>query len=194
KLAAGLPLKNIALTIDGTTRKGEVVITEFGIEGSGIYPLSPQIRKQLNEQQKAIVYIDLKPSLTMDNLIQLLKNKPGNCTMTKYLDGTLSFSKSQLALLKNLTTQEDFLNPEVLAAKIKELPLHIIGLGPIDEAISTTGGISLNEIDENFQLKKIPKHYVIGEMLDWDAPTGGYLLQACFSMGYKLAEYLNKSY
>jgi len=194
KLAAGLPLKNIALTIDGITRKGEVVITEFGIEGSGIYPLSPQIRKQLNEQQKAIVYIDLKPSLNIDNLVQLLKNKPGNYTMTKYLDGTLSFSKSQLALLKNLTTQEDFLNPEVLAAKIKELPLHIIGLGLIDEAISTTGGISLNEIDENFQLKKIPKHYVIGEMLDWDAPTGGYLLQACFSMGYKLAEHLNKSY
>jgi predicted flavoprotein YhiN len=71
------------------------------------------------------------------------------------------------------------------------LPLHITGLGPIDEAISTTGGIALNEIDNNFQLKKWPGHYAIGEMLDWDAPTGGYLLQACFSMGYKLAEHLN---
>jgi len=190
--AAGLPLKNITLTVGDITRHGEAVITEFGIEGSGIYPLSPQIRQQLNEHKKAICYIDLKPTLTINELIQTLKNKPGNSSMTKYVESSLKLSKSQLALLKNLTTQEDFFNPETLANKIKKLPLQIIGLGPIDEAISTTGGISLNEIDKHFQLKKWPKHYAIGEMLDWDAPTGGYLLQACFSMGYTLAEHLNK--
>ncbi len=192
-LAAGLPLKNIALKSLDVIKNGEVVITEFGMEGSGIYALSPQIRQQLNEQGKAICYIDLKPSLSMDKLVQLLEEKPGNYTITKYLDSNLNLSKAQLALLKNLTTKEDFLKPETLAVKIKELPLQITGLASIDEAISTTGGVSLNEIDSSFQLKKWPNHYAIGEMLDWDAPTGGYLLQGCFSMGYNLAECLNKS-
>lgn len=103
-------------------------------------------------------------------MIQLWEEKPGNYTMTKYLDSNLNLSKAQLALLKNLTEKEDFLNPQALAFKIKELPLQITGLAPIDEAISTTGGISLNEIDQHFQLKKWPDYYVIGEMLDWDAP------------------------
>jgi uncharacterized flavoprotein (TIGR03862 family) len=191
-LAAGLPLKNIALKSLSVRKEGEVVITEFGMEGSGIYALSPQIRQQLNEQQKATCYIDLKPSISIDKLIELLANKPANYTMTKYLDSAVNLSKAQLALLKNLTVKEDFLNAETLANKIKELPLEIIGMGPIDEAISTTGGISLNEIDRNFQLKKLPGNYVIGEMLDWDAPTGGYLLQGSFSMGYTLAGHLNK--
>lgn len=192
-LAAGLPLKNISLKTLDIRKNGEVVLTEFGMEGSGIYPLSPQIRQQLNEHGKAVCYIDLKPSLSLSTLTELLKKKQADCTMTKYLDSVLNLSKSQLALLKNLTDKDDFSNPETLATKIKELPLEIIGMGPIDEAISTVGGISLTEIDSNFQLKKSPDNYTIGEMLDWDAPTGGYLLQACFSMGYKLAEHLNKT-
>ena len=81
---------------------------------------------------------------------------------------------------------------EVLASKIKNLPITITASAPIDEAISTVGGIALSEIDSNFQLKKLPNNYCIGEMLDWDAPTGGYLLQGCFSMGYDLARHLNK--
>jgi predicted flavoprotein YhiN len=80
---------------------------------------------------------------------------------------------------------------EILSKKIKRLPLTITSSSAIDDAISTVGGIALTEIDEHFQLKKLPNHYVIGEMLDWDAPTGGYLLQACFSMGYNLAHHLN---
>lgn len=190
-LAEGLPLKNIALKSLNSRKEGEVVITAFGMEGSAIYALSPQIRQQLNEQQKAVCYIDLKPSLSINKLIELLENKPANYTMTKYLDSVLNLSKAQLALLKSLTAKEDFLNNETLASKIKELPLEITGMAPIDEAISTVGGISLKEIDQHFQLKKLPHHYVIGEMLDWDAPTGGYLLQGCFSMGYNLAEHLN---
>jgi len=190
-MAAGQPLKNIALTALDVTKKGEVVITEFGIEGGGIYALSQQIRQQLAESNQAICYIDLKPTISIEALTQTLKDKPSNSSMSKYLASAIHLSKSQLALLKNQTTQEDFFNHEVLAKKIKALPLQIISLGPIDEAISTTGGIALNEIDNNFQLKKWPMHYAIGEMLDWDAPTGGYLLQACFSMGYKLAEHLN---
>jgi len=192
-IAAGLPLKNISLTSLNVKKNGEVVITEFGLEGSGIYALSPQIRQQLNEHQKAICYLDMKPTLPIGKLIELLGSKPTDSTMSKYLESTVNLSKAQLALLKNMTTKEDFLKPEILATKIKELPIYITGLAPIDQAISTTGGISLKEIDEHFQLKKLPTNYVIGEMLDWDAPTGGYLLQACFSMGYKLAEHLNST-
>jgi uncharacterized flavoprotein (TIGR03862 family) len=193
RLASGLPLKNIALISLHVSKEGEVVITDFGLEGSGIYTLSPQIRQQLNEQQKAICYLDLKPSLSLDKVTDMLKNKPANVTMTHYLDSILNLSKAQLALLKNLTTKEDFADTRILAGKIKELPIEIVGMAPIDEAISSTGGISLNETDNHFQLKKWPNHYAIGEMLDWDAPTGGYLLQGSFSMGYALAEYLNES-
>ncbi len=83
------------------------------------------------------------------------------------------------------------MSPEKVAEKLKNIPITIIGFGNIDEAISTVGGITLNEITPNFELKKLPKNYIIGEMLDWDAPTGGYLLQACFSMGKCLATHLN---
>jgi hypothetical protein len=94
-------------------------------------------------------------------------------------------------LLKTILTKDEFTGTELLAGKIKHLHLQITAMAPIDEAISTVGGISLHEVDEYFQLKKLPHHYAIGEMLDWDAPTGGYLLQACFSMGWYLAARLN---
>ena len=88
-------------------------------------------------------------------------------------------------------SKEEFTNPETLSSKIKKFKLTITSLAPIDEAISTVGGIALNEVDENYQLKKLPNHFVIGEMSNWDAPTGGYLLQACYSMGCHLAKHLN---
>jgi predicted flavoprotein YhiN len=98
-----------------------------------------------------------------------------------------------MALIRSFISKEEFVNAKLLAEKIKNLPLIVTSVGPMDKAISTAGGISLNETDETFQLKKLPNHYVIGEMLDWDAPTGGYLLQGCFSMGYCLAKNLNES-
>ena len=93
-------------------------------------------------------------------------------------------------LIKRTCTKEEFLNPEFLAKHIKKIPLRVTGFDDIDKAISTVGGIDLEEVNENFELKKIPDTYVIGEMLDWDAPTGGYLLQACMSMGHFLAKKL----
>ncbi|MNE81772.1 hypothetical protein D3C80_1784450 [compost metagenome] len=113
---------------------------------------------------------------------------------TKHIEQQLKLTKPQLSLLKHFVSKEDFINPDALAGKVKSLPLTITGIAPIDEAISTVGGVSLLAVDQNLQLKNLPKHFVIGEMLDWDAPTGGYLLQACFSMGYCLAKHLNKSH
>ncbi len=200
--AEGQALKNIAIKTLNTLKEGEVVITKFGLEGSGIYALSPLIRQQLlqnepNQHSCAELFIDLKPSLSHNEILQILnaRQNPNAKTPSKntthFLNSTLNLSKTHIALLKAFTTKEDFLHPDTLAKKIKELPLQITGMAPIDESISTVGGIPLNEIDENFQLKKWPHHYAIGEMLDWDAPTGGYLLQACFSMGYSLATHLN---
>jgi uncharacterized flavoprotein (TIGR03862 family) len=187
----GLPLKNIEVSCNGKTKKGELVLTRFGIEGGAVYPLSPEIRKQLNEHNTATIFIDLKPTQSLAEIKKRLVGK-GTKSITTVLNDSLNLTKLQIALLKTILTKEEFTQPAVLATKIKQLPLQITGLGPIDEAISTVGGIALDEVDKNFQLKKMPNHYVIGEMLDWDAPTGGYLLQANFSMGHYLAEKLNE--
>ena len=190
--AEGKWLKNISISCDDKEKKGELVITKFGVEGSAVYALSPQIRKQLNENNSAQILIDLKPIFTLEEIKNKLADK-GNKSYSKLLQDKLNLSEIQIALLKTILTKEEFTDTDILAEKIKHLPLQITGLAPIDEAISTVGGIALNEVDEYFQLSKLPHHYVIGEMLDWDAPTGGYLLQACCSMGWYLAAKLNSA-
>jgi len=192
KQAEGKSLKNISITCNDVEKKGEVVITKFGIEGGVIYGLSPQIREQLNENKTANIFIDLKPSLSVGvikNKLILKKDK----TLTTTLKEELNLSSIQVTLLKSIIDKEDFLDINILAEKIKKLPMQINSIAPIDEAISTVGGISLQGVDDCFQLKKLPHHYTIGEMLNWDAPTGGYLLQACFSMGAFLGKQLNSS-
>ncbi|MBI4947698.1 MAG: TIGR03862 family flavoprotein [Bacteroidetes bacterium] len=188
--AEGEWLKNISISCGEKEKKGEIVITKFGIEGSAVYALSPQIRKELNENKPAKILLDLKPIFTLEEIKNKLANK-GNRSYTKLLQDGLNLSDVQIALLKTILTKEKFIDIDILAEKIKQLPLQITAMAPIDEAISTVGGVSLNEVNEHFQLKKLPHHYTIGEMLDWDAPTGGYLLQGCFSMGWYLAEKLN---
>ncbi len=187
----GKPLKNISLTCNGITRTGELMITEFGLEGSPIYGLSPQIRNQLNQKGSAIVYIDLKPEFDLDKIIKRL-SETNQSNQTKLLQNRLKLSKEKIRLLKAFTDLDTFKSPEKLAGAIKRLPVPITGTAPLDEAISTVGGIALNEISPDFEIKKIPGHFAIGEMLDWDAPTGGYLIQACFSMGLYLANYFNR--
>lgn len=192
QIAEGKTLKNISVKCDTNERKGELVITKFGLEGGAIYALSPQIRNQLNNNGTAEIFIDLKPSLTIEQIKDKFSAR-GNRSIKKLLIDRLNFDDTQIELLKTILSKDDFTYLEVLAGKIKNFPITITSSAPIDEAISTVGGISLTEIDSNFQLKKLPHNYCIGEMLDWDAPTGGYLLQGCFSMGYSLARHLNKS-
>jgi uncharacterized flavoprotein (TIGR03862 family) len=184
-------LKNISVSCSGKEKKGELVITDFGLEGGAIYALSPEIRKQIEEHKIAQIFLDLKPSLSRNELLQRLQRGQGNSSWTKHIENQLNLNKTQIILLKNCMNKEEFIQLGTVADKIKNLPLTIVSTAPIDEAISTVGGVPLHEIDGNFQLKKIPGHYALGEMLDWDAPTGGYLLQACFSMGNHLALHLN---
>ncbi len=190
-IVEGKSLKNISIKCENKEKKGEVVITKFGIEGGAVYALSPQIRKQLNEKKEAQLYIDMKPALTIEQIKDKFTAR-GNRSIKKLLIDRLNFNDTQIELLKTILTKEEFTDLELLSGKIKKLPLTITSAAPIDEAISTVGGVALTEINQQFELKKLSNNYVIGEMLDWDAPTGGYLLQACFSMGNVLAHVLNQ--
>jgi hypothetical protein len=187
----GKPLKNISISCGSKTQKGEAVITSFGLEGNAIYGLSPEIRKQLQVNGIAEVFVDLKPSLSTELVLNKLKNSTAKNT-SKKLKIDLKLSSAQLELLKNYSSKEVFMDLVLLAKNIKKLNLTIYATAPLEEGISSVGGIELSEVTDFFELKKSPSHYCIGEMLDWDAPTGGYLLQACFSMGVFVASQLNK--
>ncbi|MDP2174741.1 MAG: TIGR03862 family flavoprotein [Bacteroidota bacterium] len=188
----GFPIKNISLTLRSQSVKGELVITKFGLEGNAIYALSRVIQNELKQHGQATVYLDLKPMFTLEQVKEKLKKKESKNT-TETLKMGLNLSAMTVQLLKQTLNKEDFTHLDTLAEKIKSLPISLLQAAPIEEAISTTGGIAIEEVDENFQLKKMPNHYVIGEMLDWDAPTGGYLLQACMCMGVVLGKWLNET-
>lgn len=191
KQISGKPLKNCVFTCQNKSIKGEAVLTEFGIEGSGIYPLSPQIRKQIIQNKRTNIFIDLKPDLSQEELIKrFIENS--NLSIKDILEKKINLSQVQIILIKNITTKEDYLNSEVLSHLIKTFPLELVDFSDMDEAISTVGGIALDEVSDTFELYKLPNNYCIGEMLDFDAPTGGYLLQANFSIGNFVATKLNE--
>lgn len=201
KHIAGQALKNCEFKCGSASKKGEAVLTEFGIEGSGVYALSKEIRDQListstplslTNEPLAQIEIDFKPELTIDEIKTRLENK-GKRSIKDVLAKKINLTKVQLELLKSTSNKEQYNDSHFLSNLIKNYPINIIGFAPIDEAISTVGGISLDDVTENLELKILPNHYCIGEMLDWDAPTGGYLLQACFSMGKFLADKLNNA-
>ncbi len=185
----GKPLKNISISIENQIQKGEAVITKFGIEGNAIYGLSPIIQTSLASTNQALVHVDFKPTYSIETLIEKINQSEANITVT--LKEKIKLSGAQVDLIKATLTKEEFLNIQVLAKFIKKFPLTIVGSAPIDEAISTSGGIDLEAVDSNFELKNIKHQFCIGEMLDWNAPTGGYLIQACASMGVYLARQLN---
>lgn len=187
----GSPLKNISISCGNATQKGEAVITKFGLEGNAIYGLSPQIRAALNTHSKATVFIDFKPSLTIES-VNLKINTSTYRNTTEILKKELKLSSSQIDILKTYLSKESYLNTAALANNIKKFPLEIINTATIDESISTVGGIDRNAISNNFELQNMQHQYCVGEMLDWDAPTGGYLLQACASIGVSVAKHLNK--
>jgi uncharacterized flavoprotein (TIGR03862 family) len=186
----GSPLKNISISCGDATQKGEAVITKFGLEGNAIYGLSPQIRAALNTHSKAIVFIDFKPSLTIEN-VNLKINTSTYRNTTETLKKELKLSSSQIDILKTYLSKESYLNTAALANNIKKFPLEIINTATIDESISTVGGIDRNAVSNNFELQNMQHQYCVGEMLDWDAPTGGYLLQASASIGVSVARHLN---
>lgn len=185
----GEPLKNISISLGNKIQKGEVVITKFGIEGNAIYGLSPEIQTALASKNEAVVYVDFKPTYNLSALIKKISLSKSNTTNT--LRTKIKLSRTVIDLIKVTLTKEEFLDIQILAKFIKNFPLRIVDSAPIDEAISTSGGISLHAIDSNFELINLKNNFCIGEMLDWNAPTGGYLIQACASTGVYLAHHLN---
>lgn len=181
---AGAPLKNIAIGLnDDVPRLGECVITATGIEGSLIYALSAPIREAINQYGAAVVHIDLLPGRPGDKLQAALSKPRGSRSMAKHLHSQVGIDGVKAALLRELTDAATFADPALLARAIKALPLTLVKTRPLDEAISSAGGVTFEAMDERLMLKALPGVFCAGEMLDWEAPTGGYLLTGCFASG-----------
>ncbi|ROL76352.1 NAD(FAD)-utilizing dehydrogenase [Pseudomonas chlororaphis] len=181
---AGAPLKNVAIGLnDDIPRLGECVITTTGIEGSLIYALSAPIREAINKHGTATVHIDLLPGKPHDRIQAALSKPRGSRSMAKHLHSQLGIDGLKAALLRELTSADCFADPALLAKAIKALPLTLVKTRPLDEAISSAGGVTFEAMDQRLMLKQLPGVFCAGEMLDWEAPTGGYLLSACFASG-----------
>ncbi|MCU0072020.1 TIGR03862 family flavoprotein [Pseudomonas koreensis] len=194
---AGAPLKNIAIGLnDDVPRLGECVITATGIEGSLIYALSAPIREAINVHGVATIHIDLLPGRPVDKLQAALSKPRGSRSMAKHLHSQVGIDGVKAALLRELTDAATFADPELLARAIKALPLTLVKTRPLDEAISSAGGVTFEAMDERLMLKALPGVFCAGEMLDWEAPTGGYLLTACFASGraagFRMAQWLQR--
>ena len=187
----GQPLKNIGITFAGRSVRGEAMITREGIEGGAIYALSSPIREAISRDGKATIVVDLMPDVGAAKLVERLSKSRGKQSLSNFLRKTTHLSAVSLALLREAALTKGLslatLNTEKLATLIKAAPVKLNGVQPVATAISTAGGVSFAELDEGFMLKRYPGIFIAGEMLDWDAPTGGYLLQASFATGVAAA-------
>jgi len=178
---AGQPLKSITITFDGRTISGDAMIGKKGIEGGVIYALSAPLRDAIGTEGVANILIDLRPGLSLQDLQKKLQVPRLGKSFSNFLRKALNLPPVAIGLVYECGGQN--LTPAALAALLKAIPLKLISPFPIDRAISTAGGIRLEAIDEYMMLKQLPGVFVAGEMLDWEAPTGGYLLQASFATG-----------
>lgn len=185
---AGQQLKSITITFDNHTVQGDATITENGIEGGVIYALSSSLRNAIAKHAYATLQMDLRPGLTLDALTEKLRHRRGGLSFTNYLRKA-GLSPTAIGLLMEQPDRKALIDftPEQLAARIKALKLRLIATFPIERAISTAGGVKLDAVTDHFMLKTKPGVFIAGEMLDWEAPTGGYLLQACFATAVRAA-------
>ncbi len=186
---AGAPLKNVALGLAGEpARKGEFVLTQTGVEGSLVYALSARIRDAINQAGSANLHLDLLPDHPVDKVRSVLHKPRGSKSMARHLQGQLGLEGVKAGLLRELSDAQTFTDLDALASAIKALPLTLVRARPLDEAISTAGGVDLQGLDKRLMLGAVPGTFCAGEMLDWEAPTGGYLLTACFASGRRAAD------
>ena len=180
---AGAPLKSVVLTSAAGSFPGEFVISKHGIEGSAVYAHSAPLRDAIEIDGTAVLTIDLAPGRTAERLERDLARQDSKASFSTRLRNGAGLDGVKAALLRETIADAGRLPPQALARAIKALPLTVIRPRPIEEAISTAGGIAWDEVDDNFGLKKLPGVFAAGEMLDWEAPTGGYLLTACMATG-----------
>ncbi len=179
---AGEPLKRIAVSFEGDAQRGEAVVTRRGLEGGAVYALSSKIAARTHGGAHAILHIDLKPDEPADLVARHLTRPRGKDSTSNWLRKCLKLSPAAIGLLREARRDLPS-DPAELARLVKSLPLTVTGVAGLDRAISTAGGVSFDALDDNLMLKSRPGTFIAGEMLDWDAPTGGYLLQATFATG-----------
>lgn len=184
---AGEPLKRIAVGLGEESRRGEAVITEQGLEGGVIYALSRPIREKIALHGQAQLWVDLRPDIAEDPLAKLLARPRGGQSFPTFMRKALKLSPAAVSLLREATGNQPPNDAASLARLIKQVPLLATAQQGLERAISTAGGIALDELDAGFMLRRLPGTFVAGEMLDWEAPTGGYLLQGCFATGIAAA-------
>jgi uncharacterized flavoprotein (TIGR03862 family) len=177
----GVPLKSVTVTFGEICKQGEFIVTKDGVEGSLIYALSAPIRDAIEQNGRAIIHLDLTPDWTQEKLINRLSLPRGSRSMGSHLEKTVAIKGVKAGLLWEFVPREDFQSPQKLAAAIKNLPIPLTRPRPLAEAISSAGGVRFEALDERLMLKSLPGVFCAGEMLDWEAPTGGYLLTACMS-------------
>ena len=183
----GQPLKNVMLSSGDHTVRGEAIITREGIEGGAIYALSSVLREQINTAGGALLDIDLRPDIQTESLIVRLSAPRGKQSASNWLRKAAGLSPVAIGLVQEVAVSAGqslgAMQPQALASLIHSIPVTVTGTAPIARAISSAGGIAFGELDSDYMLRKLPGVFAAGEMLDWEAPTGGYLLQASFATG-----------
>jgi uncharacterized flavoprotein (TIGR03862 family) len=184
----GAPLKGVALSFAGRSVRGEAVITRDGIEGGAVYALSAELREAILTSAEATLHIALRPDISASDLIKRLSAPRGKQTLSNWLRKAVQLSPVGIGLLQEATVKSGTplasLQAEKLAELINAVPIQLTGIASIARAISSAGGVAFDELDADFMLRRLPGVFAAGEMLDWEAPTGGYLLQACFATGF----------
>ena len=185
---AGQPLKTVALRFtdnDGTThqRKGELMLSDSGVEGGLIYAVSAPLRNTINAQGSVMLELDLLPDWSLERVVAGVSHPRGARSLSSHLQSRTGIKGAKMALLREVLSSAQLGDPVTLAHAIKSLPLMLTAPRPLDEAISSAGGVRFEALDDALMLREIPGVFCAGEMLDWEAPTGGYLLTACLATG-----------
>ncbi|MBE0686829.1 MAG: TIGR03862 family flavoprotein [Anaerolineaceae bacterium] len=188
----GTPLKSVAIHFQPTSgiplyQRGEFIITHYGVEGSLIYAFSAAIRDEIAENNQAIIHLDLAPDWSIEQLETRLSRPRGSRSISSHIEKSVGIHGAKANLLWEFFPRSVFDDHQKLATAIKSLAVPLVAPRPIEEAISTAGGVRFEDLDGHLMLKNLPGVFCAGEMLDWEAPTGGYLLTACFSTGMAAA-------
>jgi uncharacterized flavoprotein (TIGR03862 family) len=179
----GQPIKSVVLSFGDFRQQGEFIVTKEGVEGSLIYAASSLLRDEIEKNGKALISLDLAPDRSHEWLVERLSRPRGSRSMASHLEKTVNIKGVKAGLLREFVSKEDFSHLHPLAHFIKNLPITLIATRPLDEAISSAGGVKFESLDEHLMLKSMPGVFCVGEMLDWEAPTGGYLITACMASG-----------
>ncbi|MEI7613300.1 MAG: TIGR03862 family flavoprotein [Betaproteobacteria bacterium] len=186
---AGQPVKSVTASFTDPTgkahrRPGEFIVTRNGVEGGLIYAFSASMRDAIERSGSAHLSIDLLPNHDLPRVIEEVFRPRGSRSLSSHLQSRLGLKGVKIALLHECLTRDEIANPLTLASAIKSLPLRLISPRPLEEAISSAGGVLFEAVDENLMINTLPGVFCAGEMLDWEAPTGGYLLTGCLSSGH----------